>query len=56
MTFDEGTVNTMDSHENVKAVDFYLIQLWPAPVEPDAILRVGSKNARYWHETWGSNR
>ncbi len=39
-----------------EAVDFYLIQLWPAPVEPDAILRVGSSNARYWHETWGSNR
>ena len=39
-----------------EAVDFYLIQLWPAPVEPDAILRVGSRNARYWHETWGSNR
>jgi hypothetical protein len=38
------------------AVDFYLIQLWPAPVKPDNILRAGSENARYLHETWGSNR
>lgn len=37
-------------------VDFYLIQLWPAPVEADAILRVGSQNARYWHQTWGTHR
>ena len=39
-----------------EAVDFYLIQLWPAPIEPDAILRVGSRSAEYWHEAWGSNR
>ena len=39
-----------------EALDFYLVQMWPAPVAPDAILRVGSKNAAYWHESWGSNR
>jgi hypothetical protein len=39
-----------------EAVDFYLVQLWPAPVEPDAIVRVGSENAAYWHESWGSRR
>ena len=42
-------------HAAPKGIDFYLIQLWPAPVEPAAILRVGSTNARYWHEAWGSN-
>lgn len=37
-------------------VDHYLVELWPAPVTEDAILRVGSDDARYWHRTWGSRR
>lgn len=37
-------------------VDAYLIELWPAPVAPDEILRTGSENARYWHSEWGGRR
>lgn len=37
-------------------VDDYLLQLWPADWEPDAILRVGSQDARYWHQEIGSRR
>ncbi|MFF0343492.1 hypothetical protein [Kribbella sp. NPDC004875] len=37
-------------------VDAYLLQLWPAPARPDAILRVGSSDAEYWHREWGSRR
>ncbi|CAN7459800.1 hypothetical protein [Knoellia sp. LjRoot47] len=37
-------------------VDRYLLELWPAPPEPDAILRVGSDDARSWHAEWGSRR
>ncbi|WP_427889280.1 hypothetical protein ACQHIV_38605 [Kribbella sp. GL6] len=37
-------------------VDEYLIQLWPARPEPDAILRVGSADAAYWHDAWGNRR
>ncbi|SIM49709.1 hypothetical protein [Micromonospora cremea] len=39
-----------------EVVDRYLIELWPAPAAPDAVLRVGSDNAGYWHKTWGSRR
>jgi hypothetical protein len=37
-------------------VDNYLIELWPAPFSSDAVVRVGSANARYWHEECGSRR
>lgn len=37
-------------------VDFYEMELWPAPSEPDAILRVGSEDAAYWHRTLGGRR
>lgn len=37
-------------------VDFYLAQLWLAPEEPDAVLRVGSSDAAYWHAEAGSRR
>jgi hypothetical protein len=37
-------------------VDAYLLQLWPAPSEPDGILRVGSNDAEYWHREWGNRR
>jgi hypothetical protein len=37
-------------------VDAYLLQLWPAPSQPDAIVRVGSQDAEYWHREWGSRR
>jgi hypothetical protein len=37
-------------------VDAYLLQLWPAASAPDAILRVGSQDAEYWHREWGGRR
>lgn len=38
------------------APDRYLLQLWPAPERPDAVVRVGSAHARYWHSTTGGQR
>lgn len=38
-----------------EAVDFYLAQLWLAPEEPDAVLRVGSiaaRTATFEREGW----
>ncbi|SDH18624.1 hypothetical protein [Pseudonocardia oroxyli] len=31
-------------------LDRYLIQLWPAPPAPDAVLRRTSRTAAYWHD------
>jgi hypothetical protein len=39
-----------------EVVDEYLVELWSASAAPDAVLRVGSDDARYWHRTWGSRR
>ncbi|RZU72175.1 hypothetical protein EV384_0519 [Micromonospora kangleipakensis] len=39
-----------------EVADRYLLELWPAPAAPDAVLRVGSDDARRWHQTWGSRR
>lgn len=38
------------------AVDFYLVELWPAPVQPDAIIRRTSADADYWHREVGGRR
>lgn len=37
-------------------VDDYLLQLWPAPWQPDVILRIGSESAKYWHQEVGNRR
>jgi hypothetical protein len=37
-------------------VDDYLLELWAARLLPDAILRTGSEDARYWHREVGSRR
>ena len=37
-------------------VDHYLLEFWTAPRQEDAILRVGTDDARYWHATWGGRR
>ena len=37
-------------------VDWYLIELWPAPIQADAILRTTSGDASYWHREVGSRR
>ncbi|MFF7250289.1 hypothetical protein ACFZBU_41210 [Embleya sp. NPDC008237] len=31
-------------------VDCYLLQFWPAPVEPDRVVRQASDKAAYWHK------
>lgn len=38
-------------------VDHYLLEFWPAPPrQEDAIIRVGTDDARYWHAEWGGRR
>lgn len=37
-------------------VDRYLVQLWPSPWRPDAILATTSTDAQYWHREVGSRR
>jgi len=37
-------------------VDTYLLEFWPAAIEPDAVLRVGSQDAAYWHDEVGGRR
>ena len=39
-----------------EVVDFYLVELWPAPLAPDAVIRTESENAAYWHREWGQRR
>ncbi len=39
-----------------EVLDHYQLELWPAPHKEDAILRVGSDNARYWHSEFGGRR
>lgn len=34
-------------------VDEYRVDLWPAPLAGDAVVRVGSDDARYWHSQVG---
>ncbi|GAA1238712.1 hypothetical protein [Oryzihumus leptocrescens] len=38
------------------SVDAYLIQLWEAPDEVDAVVRSTSANGAYWHREVGSRR
>ncbi|WP_224047189.1 hypothetical protein [Arthrobacter sp. NicSoilB4] len=49
---DEGSVG--EDAEDL--VDFYLLELWLAPPQPDAVLRTGSWDSRYWHSEWGQRR
>ena len=45
---DEG--NRLDTpDEGEQAPDRYLLQLWPAPQAPEAVVREGSEIAAYWH-------
>lgn len=37
-------------------VDTYLLEFWPAAIEPDAVLRVGSQDAAFWHHELGARR
>lgn len=38
------------------AVDFYLLEIWPAPTQPDAIILSTSAEAEYWHREVGHRR
>jgi hypothetical protein len=48
-----GRDNRHDGEFADVTVDFYLIQMWAAP---DAIIRVGSADAEYWHKEIGGRR
>jgi hypothetical protein len=37
-------------------VDWYLIELWPAPTQVDTIVRTTTTDAAYWHKEVGSRR
>lgn len=39
-----------ESNED-EILDRYLLQFWPAPAAPDAVLKQTSKNAAYYHRT-----
>jgi hypothetical protein len=47
--FQAGTLEE-NVEEGEPAPDRYLLQLWPAPAAPDAILRVSGQAAQYWHD------
>lgn len=49
---DQGREGEFSDHP----VDFYLLQMWPAPPQPDAVLRARSEDARYWHREVGHRR
>jgi hypothetical protein len=36
------------------AVDCYLLEIWPAPAQPDAIIRSTSADAASWHHEAGN--
>lgn len=38
------------------AVDFYLLEIWPAAAQPDVIIRTTSADAEYWHQEVGGRR
>ena len=38
------------------AVDFYLLEIWPAPAQPDSVIRSTSADADYWHREVGGRR
>ena len=49
---DKGHSGEFSDH----AVDAYLLQMWPAPPQPDAVLSIGSEDASYWHREVGKRR
>lgn len=49
---DQGHAHEFSEH----LVDAYLFQMWPAPPSPDAVLRTGSEDGRYWHGEVGGRR
>ena len=43
----------LDTNVGDEPVDRYRLDLWPAPAEPDRIVKQTSEVAAYWHE-WAS--
>lgn len=39
-----------------RVLDEYVLELWPAPPAPDAVVRVGSEDAKYWHREVGGRQ
>ncbi|MEV7626046.1 hypothetical protein [Actinoplanes sp. NPDC089786] len=39
-----------DTRMDEPPIDHYLLELWPAPPAPDAVLRQTSRYAAYWHD------
>jgi hypothetical protein len=37
-------------------VDFYLLEIWKAPAQPDSIVQTTSTSAAYWHRQVGNRR
>lgn len=52
----KGRDQGRDGEVSEEPLDYYLIELWPAPSAPDVILRVGSDDAQYWHREIGGRR
>lgn len=52
----QGRDQGREGEASEKLLDFYLIELWPAPSAPDVIVRVGSDDAQYWHREIGGRR
>lgn len=44
----KAEVNVRDAEEPV--VEWALLQLWPAPRAPDAVVRAGSLTGANWHQ------
>lgn len=45
-----------DGEFTAGAVDFYLLEIWPALAQPDSIIQNTSADAEYWHREVGSRR
>ncbi|RLV04650.1 hypothetical protein CTZ27_10955 [Streptomyces griseocarneus] len=40
---------TVEVHDEAPSLDRYLLQFWPAPPEPDRVLKQTASTAAYWH-------
>ena len=46
--------NELDTNIDDAPVDFYRLDIWPAPAAPDCIVKQSSQIAGYWHD-WAHN-
>jgi hypothetical protein len=52
----KGRDQGRNSEFSEEMIDYYLIQFWPAPPLPDAVLRTDSEDGQYWHRELGHRR